>query len=208
MREITPKVVVLAGPNGAGKSTIAQRLLPSMRIRHFVNADTIARGLSAFDPESVALAAGRIMLDWLHQLAERRESFAFETTLSTRSFAPWIKGLIAKDYQFRLHYLWLPNADMAVSRVADRVRKGGHHVPDETVRRRYNRGVRNFYGMYRPMAWYWAVYDNTSPDRPDTIAEGSGLESPEVYDENKWQAIQQTAAEERPSSDRGGVAHD
>ena len=117
-----PKVVILAGPNGAGKSTSAARLLlGAMRVDEFVNADTIARGLSAFAPERVALNAGRIMLRRIKELSAERANFAFETTLATRSYAPWLKEIQAEGYEVHLLFLWLPSADMAVARVADRV---------------------------------------------------------------------------------------
>jgi predicted ABC-type ATPase len=119
-------VIVLAGPNGAGKSTAAPYLLRgALGVTEFVNADVIAQGLSAFAPEAVAVAAGRIMLARLRELASKRVSFAFETTLASRSFAPWLASVVAGGYSFHLLYLWLPSADLAVSRVADRVRFGG-----------------------------------------------------------------------------------
>jgi predicted ABC-type ATPase len=145
-RQRNPNVVVLAGPNGAGKSTAAPLLLRrTLRVNHFVNADTIARGLSAFQPERVALTAGRIMLDRLRQLAEDDDSFAFETTLASRSFAPWLRALVDRGYVFRLVFLWLPSDDLAVARVKSRVRLGGHNVPEETIRRRYHAGLQNFF---------------------------------------------------------------
>lgn len=138
---IHPNVVVLAGPNGAGKSTLAEPLLAeTLGIRHFVNADTLARGLSAFHAEDMAIKAGKIMLEHLHDLAERRVNFAFETTLASRTFAPWIAGLKASGYQFHLFYVWVPSAEVSVQRVLGRVMMGGHGVPEETIRRRYQRG--------------------------------------------------------------------
>jgi len=132
-----PSIVIVAGPNGAGKSTVAPALLHgTLAVDEFVNADVIASGLSAFDPESAAIAAGRVMLARLHELAEQRESFAFETTLASRTFAPWLRDLRASGYQIHLLFLWLPSAEFALDRVADRVRAGGHNVPAETVRRR------------------------------------------------------------------------
>jgi predicted ABC-type ATPase len=125
-----PHVIVVAGPNGAGKSTAAPRLLrDALSVREFVNADTIAAGLSAFRPESVAIAAGRIMLARMRVLAAAREDFAFETTLASRSFAPWLAGLQSGGYHVHLLFLWLRSPELAVSRVAERVRLGGHDVP-------------------------------------------------------------------------------
>src|SRR3990167_10951720 len=127
-----PHVLVIAGPNGAGKTTAAPALLnKTLQISHFINADTIAAGLSAFAPEKVAIQAGRTMLKRLHHLAEQGENFAFETTLASRSFAPWITELKKKGYLFHLTFLLLDSADLAVSRVTERVKLGGHFVPEE-----------------------------------------------------------------------------
>src|SRR4051812_49433798 len=114
-----PSVIVIAGPNGAGKSTAAPSLLKgTLEVTQFVNADVIAQGLSAFDPDRAALAAGRVMLTHLQALAKNRETFAFETTIASRTFAPWIANLIQSGYRFHLLYLWLPGADTACQRVA------------------------------------------------------------------------------------------
>lgn len=122
----SPKVVVIAGPNGAGKSTAATRILQdALAVQEFVNADVIARGLSAFKPESVALTAGRVMLQRLDALAAERADFAFETTLASRSFAPWLKRLNVSGYEFHLFFVWLPTAEAAIARVQERVRSGG-----------------------------------------------------------------------------------
>ncbi len=167
-----PKVVVIGGPNGAGKSTTAPAVLrQALEVHEFVNADAVALGLSAFDPQSVAYAAGRVMLARLHQLAADQRDFAFETTLASRSFHPWIQRLqVLQAYEFHLIYLWLPSAELALERVAERVREGGHDVPSDTVRRRYERSLRNFFNLYRPIADSWLMLDNSSPTRPRAIA--------------------------------------
>lgn len=127
MSEPRPGVVILAGPNGAGKSTVAPALLHgALGVDEFVNADVIAQGLSAFEPDRVAIAAGRIMLARLNELAAQRADFAFETTLATRSFARWLRGLRLSGYDVHLFFLWLFSADLAVARVADRVGMEGH----------------------------------------------------------------------------------
>src|SRR6516225_1621380 len=137
MFESSPSVIVLAGPNGAGKTTAAQSLLAeTLRLRTFVNADVIAQGLSGFDPASAALEAGRIMLDRLHALAKERCDFAFETTLAVRSLVRWFRELQEAGYSIHLVYFWLADPDLAVSRVAERVRMGGHDVPEPTIRLR------------------------------------------------------------------------
>lgn len=185
-----PQIVVLGGPNGAGKSTCARLLLPDyLGIREFVNADEIARGLSAFAPESVAFEAGRIMLQRLRALAERQVSFAFETTLATRSFAPWLRELATRgSYEVHLLYVWLRSPELALERVAKRVRSGGHHVPPEVVRRRYSRGRANFLNIYRSLAVNWEVYDN-SETTPRLIALGSKDERATNYDRATWKRI-------------------
>jgi predicted ABC-type ATPase len=133
---------VLAGPHGAGKSTAAPALLHGvLGVTEFVNADDIARGLSGFNIEGAALAADRVMLARLRELARQRISFAFETTLASRSFVPWLSAMKRDGYSIDMVFLWLPSADFAIDRVADRVRMGGHSVPAETIRRRYVSGV-------------------------------------------------------------------
>jgi predicted ABC-type ATPase len=187
--DLYPSVVILAGPNGAGKSTAAPALLHgTLAVNEFVNADVIARELSASDPESAAIAAGRVMLARLRELARQRVSFAFETTLASITFAPWLRDLRASGYDVQLVFLWLPSADFAVERVADRVRAGGHNVPEETVRRRYRAGLRNFFNLYEPLASAWRLYDTSSPD-PRLVAEGLESQPVRVYDEDIWGVV-------------------
>jgi predicted ABC-type ATPase len=191
-----PSVVVLAGPNGAGKSTVAPALLQgTLGVTEFVNADDIARGLSAFNAERAALPAGRVMLARLHELARRRMSFAFETTLASRSFAPWLTSLKRDGYSIHIVFLWLPSADFAIDRVADRVRMGGHSVPAETVRRRYRAGIRNFFNRYEHLASTWRVYDN-SGDVPRLIAARLDFHEIDVYDGDVWATIVQQGAQD------------
>ena len=173
MSQAAPSIVVLAGPNGAGKSTAAPLILKeALGIAEFVNADVIARGLSGFEPERAALAAGRIMLARQRELARQRVGFAFETTLASRSFAPWLADLVRSGYEFHLVFLWLPSADLAVARVATRVQDGGHDVPEETIRRRYDAGLSNFFRLYQPMTTTWQLCDNSGPSGPRPIASG------------------------------------
>jgi len=189
-----PSIVVIAGPNGAGKSTAAPALLRgALHVGEFVNADVIARGLSEFDPDSVAITAGRIMLRRLDELASKRVSFAFETTLASRHFAPWIARRKSEGYRFHLLFLWLPSADAAVLRVANRVRMGGHDVPEETIRRRYNRGLLNFFALFQPLATTWRMYDGSKQGRPHLIALGIGRRMTEVPDRAAWRAVRRVA---------------
>ena len=197
MTDQPPKVVILAGPNGAGKSTSAAKLLLGpLCVGEFVNADTIAQGLSAFAPGRVALIAGRVMLRRLKELAAQRASFGYETTLASRSYVRWLKELKAGGYEIHLIFLWLPTAEMAVARVADRVRSGGHQVPEFTIRRRYAAGLANLRTLYLPLANSWKIVDNTRRNYPGLIAAGFAGSPPEIYVESAWRRIME--GEQRP----------
>lgn len=186
----TPSLIALAGPNGAGKSTAGPSLLrDALGLTEFVNADVIAQGLSAFDPQAAAFEAGRVMVRRIRELGRRRASFAFETTLAGRSYARWISELIDQGYTFEIFFFWLPSPEDAISRVEDRVRAGGHHVPEDVIRRRYTAGLRNFFTLYRPLAKTWQVYDNQGP-MPEMIAWGSGGRVLQVLDPTTWRRIE------------------
>lgn len=164
-----PRIIIIAGPNGAGKTTFAREFLPNeAACPVFVNADLIAAGLSPFAPEQAAVQAGRLMLAAIAQHAARRESFAFETTLSGRGYARHIPQWRASGYFVELFFLSLPHADMAVQRVAERVRQGGHHIPEATIRRRFVAGLELLRTVYQPLVDQWAVYDNAG-DEPQLI---------------------------------------
>jgi predicted ABC-type ATPase len=158
-------------------------------VAEYVNADLIAQGLSAFDTESVALQAGRVMLARLHQLAAQRRNFAFETTLATRSHVRWLIDLRGTGYVVDLIFLWLPSPEMAIARVAERVRMGGHDVPKPVIRRRFDRGLQNFFCLYRPLADRWWFYDNSLVDGPRLIARGTCVDTKEILDAGAWQAL-------------------
>ena len=190
MQTHSPSIVVVGGPNGTGKSTTAESILSgTLSVDEFVNADVIARGLSGFAPEGSAVAAGRILLARIRELAEQRATFAFETTLASRSVAPWLRGLGKTGYRVHLVYLWLPSPDLAVLRVRQRVRAGGHDLPEETIRRRYARSLRNFFELYRPLANSWHLYDNASPTGARLVARGRPGVADEVIDATLWQEI-------------------
>ncbi len=187
MPDRSPLVVVIAGPNGAGKTTMAPRLLrDALTVVEFVNADPIATGLSAFRPESVAMVAGRVMLARMKTLAQARQDFAFETTLAGRGFAPWLTSLRASGYRVHLAFLSLPHPDLAVARVAERVRRGGHDVPEPVVRRRFAAGLRNFFIMYRGVADTWQMFDNSAASDPRLIAAGGAGQAVQVLDAGAW----------------------
>ena len=165
----TPKIIILAGPNGAGKTTFAREFLPQEAgCPVFVNADLIAAGLSPFAPERAAIQAGRIMLDAIGQHVIRLESFAFETTLSGLGYARQLPQWRQLGYRVDLLFLSLPSADMAVQRVAERVRQGGHDIPEATIRRRFTSGRRLFAEVYQPLVDKWVLYDNAG-DEPVVI---------------------------------------
>lgn len=184
---MSPRIIIISGPNGAGKSTLAPLLLRDwLGLMEFVNADAIASGLSAFRPEQAAIEAGRVMLRRLRELAARRENFAFETTLATRSYAPWLNQLVTNGYQMTLLFVWLNSPDLAIGRVKARVIAGGHDIPEGTVRRRYRNGIRNFFALYQPLAETWGVYDNSAPSAPLLIARGEGSADQIIYYADQW----------------------
>jgi predicted ABC-type ATPase len=186
-----PRLILLGGPNGAGKTTAAMRILPGfLSLREYVNADTIAAGISAFVPESVAVEAGRVMLRRLHELAEMGADFAFETTLASRSFARFLRNLQGNGYDVQVVFLWLRSADLAVERVHTRVQAGGHEIPQQVVRRRYAAGWRNFLELYQPIADSWQVYDNSGMEER-LVAEGWSGEKTEVHDLELWSFIEE-----------------
>ncbi|CAN5497769.1 zeta toxin family protein [soil metagenome] len=184
-----PNVVVIAGPNGAGKSTLAPALLrDTLNISEFVNADTIAEGLSAFAPERAAFEAGRVALRRQNELAKQREDFAFETTLASRSYVRRLLELKKMGYQVTLMFLWLESAELAIQRVNERVRAGGHDIPESTIRRRYDRGLSNLFRLYIPIVDVWSVRD-TSFARSVEIARYTDTEGQTIYDKERWKVI-------------------
>jgi len=156
------KIVIIAGPNGAGKTTFAKEYLPNEAgCPDFINADLIAAGLSPFKPETAAVHAGRIMLQEMKARVKQQKSFAFETTLSGRAYAQAIPKWQALGYHVKLIFLNLPNAEMAMARVAARVAQGGHNIPEEVIRRRFSAGLHNFENMYKNIVNAWILYDNS-----------------------------------------------
>jgi len=159
-RNKPPTVYVIAGPNGAGKTTFASEFLPDfVDCRQFLNADLIAAGLSPFAPETQNVKAGRLLLERIGELASTGEDFGFETTLSGRTYGRLLTGLKRDGYRVALFFLWLPSADLAVLRVANRVRQRGHAVPEADVRRRFPSGLRNLFRLYRQLCDCWWLYD-------------------------------------------------
>jgi len=164
------RIVIIAGPNGAGKTTFAREFLPNeANCPIFINADLIAAGLSPFAPELAAFKAGRLMLQAISRHAERGDSFAFETTLSGLTYARMLSDWRRSGYDIKLIFLSLPDAEIAIERVAQRVAQGGHYVPDDVVRRRFAAGLRNFQHRYRSLVDMWQWYDNSAV--PPTLFE-------------------------------------
>ncbi len=167
------KIVIIAGPNGAGKTTFAREFLPQeAHCPVFINADLIAAGISPFQPEAVAVKAGRIMLAEIAEKLAAQQSFAFETTLSGLCYARQIPHWQAACYQVKLFFLSLPNPEVAISRVATRVSQGGHNIPEATIRRRFDAGLRNLENTYKGLVDQWSLYDN-SGDEPRLIDWGT-----------------------------------
>ncbi len=185
-----PDVIIIAGPNGAGKSTLAPALLrDTLHVLEYVNADTIAEGLSAFAPEDASFDAGRVMLGRLHELAEERKNFAFETTLASRFYAGWLRELKeTADYRVSLVFLWLRSVDIAIARVGARVKLGGHSIPEVTIRRRFERGTKNFFELYVPVADSWRLF-NAGTTPAVEIARYTHKDSEKVFDSGLWNEI-------------------
>jgi len=183
-----PNLYIISGCNGAGKTTASYTILPEiLNCREFVNADNIAAGLSPFNPESVALEAGRTMLLRIGELMADHADFAIETTLATRSYVSLIKRAHLNGYRVSLLYFWLSSPDVAVERVAKRVANGGHHIPSDTIERRYYRGIYNLYNLYMSVCDEWTVVDNTDIS-PEIIAQADSV-GKTIFNNELWNKI-------------------
>lgn len=187
-----PRVVVFAGPNGAGKSTHADAILAELRIPTFVNADYIARGLAGQQAQTVALAAGRIMLNRLRELSAARADLAFESTLSSRSFHPFLQRLKQQGYHVAIFYFALSSSGLALRRVKHRVAQGGHSVPAEDIKRRFGRSLTNFFRLYADVANEWMVFDNSSGTTAQVVAHLRNGQLT-VEDPKRWKRLQTLA---------------
>jgi len=182
------RLYIISGCNGAGKTTASYTILPEMLdCNEFVNADEIAKGLSPFNPNGVAIKAGRLMLTRIDELLENGVDFAFETTLETRSYANTVRKAQEKGYLVTVLYFWLNSPELAVERVRIRVKEGGHNIPEKTIRRRYDLGISNMFNLYIPIADYWMFIDNSKTPF-EILAEGQG-EKEVVKNEMIWNKL-------------------
>ncbi|RYU96646.1 zeta toxin family protein [Emticicia agri] len=184
-----PQLYIIAGCNGAGKTTASYTILPEMlNCREFVNADNIAAGLSPFNPESVAIEAGRIMLQRIHTLMAENLTFAFETTLATKSYVSLVKQAKAEGYEVTLAFFWLPSPKVVQKRVLKRVRNGGHNIPAETIKRRYFRGIQNLFKLYLLIVDNGLIVNNYDI-QPELIAQKLNNEDLEIINSDFWSLL-------------------
>lgn len=182
------RLYIIAGPNGAGKTTASYTVLPEiLNCNEFVNADEIARGISPFNPDKVAIQAGKLMLNRIKELINKGETFAFETTLSSKYFVEFIKNAKEKDYEIVLLFLMLNSVNLAIKRVETRVKEGGHNIPTDVIIRRYKNGMKNFFSRYIAIVDKWFLVDN-SGESFQFVAEGTN-EGLVIINKNIWSEL-------------------
>ena len=199
-----PRLYIISGCNGAGKTTASYSLLPEMLdCKEFVNSDEFAKGLSPFDPSKASIQASRYMLMKIRYLLQRQRDFAVETTLATRTLLKIVKQAQAAGYTVTLLYFWLRSPELAIERVKARVEAGGHNIPEETIRRRYQVGIYYFFNYYAPICERWILADNSQiPFR--VIAEGSKDELINIKDEDVYEKIHSIAEEKHRAMEENG----
>ena len=186
---MSKQLYIIAGCNGAGKTTASFTILPEiLGCKEFINADEIAKGLSPFQPESVAMQAGRIMLARMDELLQKGETFAFETTLATKSYKQKIEWAQANGYEVTLLFFWLDSPNIAKERVAQRVAEGGHSIPLETIERRYYNGIANLFTIYIDIVDICYIFDN-SEGRKELIAQKERHKDIVIYNNDKFNLI-------------------
>jgi predicted ABC-type ATPase len=180
---------IIGGCNGAGKTTASFTIFPEiLQCREYVNADEIAKGLSPFQPENVAIDAGRLMLHRISELIEKKENFAFETTLASRCFVRTIKTARANGYVIKVIFFWLHSVELARERVLQRVTRGGHNVDQKVIERRYHAGMNNFFNLYMPVSDEWIIVDNSSVES-ELIAEGRADKIAKIHNSAAWNQL-------------------
>lgn len=183
------RLYIISGCNGAGKTTASYSLLPEVfQCKEFVNADEIARGLSPFNPEGVAIDAGKVMLQRITDLLAREETFAIETTLASRTLNTLVEKAQASGYSVKLLFFWLNSTNLAVRRVAQRVREGGHNIPENVIKRRYVAGIKNLFKIFIPIVDNWLIADNSAVPRTLIAEGGTGMETV-IYDTERYNDI-------------------
>ncbi len=186
---MTRDLYIISGCNGAGKTTASYTVLPEiLRCREFVNADEIARGLSPFNPEGMAIEAGRLMLRRIDELLDMGESFAIETTLATRSYLKMVRRARDKGYRVHILFFWLHTPELAIQRVAERVAQGGHNIPEDVIRRRYAVGIRNLFDIFMDEVDSWSIHDNSGTPRLDIACGGKAIET-EIMNEDLYNKL-------------------
>ena len=192
-----PNIYIIAGCNGAGKTTASFTVLPEMlNCNIFINADEIARGLSPLKPEMSSIEAGRLMLKKINEYIPLQKDFAFETTLSSRTFRNTILKSKKSEYETTLLFFWLNSVELAYERVENRVFEGGHHVPKHVIARRYYAGIKNLFDIYIPVSDYWMIFDNSQKMSSELIAEGVKTESKIVKNIAKFDSLKSLVNEE------------
>lgn len=185
------KLFLIAGCNGAGKTTASFTVLPEiLNCREFINADEIARGLSPFNPNSVAIEAGRLMLMRIRELLEKEETFAVETTLATKSYINLVRQAQSQGYSVNLLYFWLQDPALAIQRVAERVQNGGHDIPEDVIRRRYISGIQNLFNIYMNNVDTWSIFDNSINPRQKVAAGGKFVET-KIFNHETYKQIKE-----------------
>lgn len=175
---MSKNLYIISGCNGSGKTTASYTVLPEiLNCKEFVNADEIARGLSPFNPESVAIEAGRLMLQRIEFLLEKDTSFSIETTLSTKSYINLVRRAQEKGFSVRILFFWLNSPELAIRRVAERVAKGGHNIPEPIIRRRYTAGLKNLFNLFMDKVDYWDIYDNSDYPRKQIACGGKNAKT-------------------------------
>jgi predicted ABC-type ATPase len=183
------KLYIIAGCNGAGKTTASYTILPEiLNCEEFVNADEIAKGLSPFNPESVAIESGRIMVNRINELLKKNKDFSFETTLSSKSYSKKIQEAKSKGYRVTLLFFWLQTIDLAIERVKIRVKEGGHNIPIEVIKRRYQNGIQNLFKIYLPIVDTALIFDNSEGNH-QLIAEKSKDSNLKILNKIKFQKL-------------------